>query len=306
MLRPLVLLMLLASSTADVRSQTHSPHAQSTTHDRQYWRDIARNRYAVPQGEEIFALAQELSGYRGSPDPELRDDLAYTILDVWLRHQNDWTNEQLVTLLDKWQSNLQTNIGETHTDSIFRRSFSALCLASLANRDLKKPFLTEEQYQKLLGNALKYLADERDVQGFDPVKGWIHSTAHTADLLTSLAQNRRLKQEDQSRILQATSERLSTAHQVYTYGEQDRLALTVTSIVSRQDFAAAIFHRWIINLNELDGNVWKRSPPDDNMLKTYQNNSYMLQALVARLYAQPRTPTISAALDEITAVLAKR
>ena len=45
-------------------------------HDREYWRQIAKNHYAVPPGQDAFSLARELSGYLGSPDPELRDDLA--------------------------------------------------------------------------------------------------------------------------------------------------------------------------------------------------------------------------------------
>jgi hypothetical protein len=47
-------------------------------HDREFWRAIAKNRYAVPDGQPVFPLLRELSGYLGSRDPELRDDLAYS------------------------------------------------------------------------------------------------------------------------------------------------------------------------------------------------------------------------------------
>lgn len=67
--------------TVATSSHTASPQA-SPSHDRQFWRDIAKNKYAVPQGQSPFILAQELSSYFASPDPELRDDLAYSILDV--------------------------------------------------------------------------------------------------------------------------------------------------------------------------------------------------------------------------------
>ena len=298
----LAISLSLAASTSPGASATQS----SPTHDRQFWRDIAKNKYDIPQGQSAFALAKELGSYLDSPDPELRDELAYSILDVWIVYRDYFSSPQLISLLESWQINLRSGIGETSTDSILKRSFSALCLAVLAERELKSPFLGEAHFRGLLESALTYLKDERDLRGFDPVKGWIHATAHTADLLAFLAANPLLKVEDQSRILHAVSERLSSAHQIFAYGEQDRLANTVATIVARKDFDAVGFHQWLVNLDEADRKVWKETPPDDFLLKTYQNNSYMLQALAARLYAQPKTAVVTSTLDEVTQILRKR
>lgn len=150
------------------------------THDRQFWRDIAKNKYAVPQGQSAFPLAQELSSYLASPDPELRDDIAYSILDVWIVYRNHLSTPELLSLLVEWQSNLRSGIGETSTDSVLKRSFSALCLAALAERDLKSPFLGDARFRTFLDEALTYFKDERDLRGFDPAKGWIHATANPA------------------------------------------------------------------------------------------------------------------------------
>src|SRR5882724_136948 len=177
--------LLAATVSLAAAPVRHLPN--ETVHDRQFWRDIAKNHYAIPQGQQVFSLVRELSGYLGSPDPELRDDLAYSILDVWIVHRNQLSATELNSLESEWATNLRAGIGETGTDSVFRRSFSALCLAALAERDLKSPFLGETGYRKLLDDSLIYLRQERDLRGFDPVKGWIHSTAHTADLLASLA-----------------------------------------------------------------------------------------------------------------------
>src|SRR5215469_2316162 len=48
---------------------------QQKTHDREFWRDIAKHHYEVPGGESASVLARELSAMLASPDPELRDDL---------------------------------------------------------------------------------------------------------------------------------------------------------------------------------------------------------------------------------------
>ena len=251
-------------------------------------------------------MVRELSGYLGSPDPELRDDLAYSILDVWIVYRNQLSATELNSLESEWENNLRAGIGETGTDSVFRRSFSVLCLAALAERDLKSPFLGETGYRKLLDDSLIYLRQERDLRGFDPVKGWIHSTAHTADLLAALAANPLFKVEDQARVLQAISERLSSAKQIFSYGEQDRLAAAIVATVARKDFDSPGFQRWLASLDENDRKVWNESPPKDDLLRTFQNNNYMLQALAARLYAKPKTSAVNTVLDEVIGVLRKR
>jgi hypothetical protein len=288
-------------ATAPVRHLENEP-----VHDRQFWRDIVKNHYAIPQGQQVLSLVRELSGYLGSPDPELRDDLAYSILDVWIVYRNQLSTTELTSLESEWETNLRAGIGETSTDSVFRRSFSALCLAAVVERDHKSSFLGQAGYRKLLDDSLIYLRQERDLRGFDPVKGWIHSTAHTADLLAALAASPGFKMEDQARVLQAISERLSSAKQIFSYGEQDRLAAAITAIVARKDFDLPGFQRWLASLDENDRKVWKDSPPKDDLLKTFQNNTYTLQALAARLCAKPKTSAVNAVLDEVIGVLRKR
>jgi hypothetical protein len=276
---------------------------QGPAHNRKFWLDISKSRYAIPEGENVFSLVRELNEFLGSPDPQLRDDLAYSIMDVWIVRRQQLTAPELLSLAEQWQSNLKAEIGESSTDTVFLRSFSALCLAALAERDLRTPFLGEERYNSMLKSALEYLRAERDLRGFDPTKGWIHATAHTGDLLAFLAANPLLRAEDQPRILHAIAERLSSAHEIFSYEEQDRLAFAVSSIVARQDFDSAAFHKWLASLDESDRQVWKNSPPDDNQLKTFQNNSYLLQALVARLCAQPKSSAVASALDQVIEVL---
>src|SRR5262249_37737111 len=114
-----------------------------TTHSKESWKKIAENKYAVPEGEKAFALAKELSADLKSPDSELRDDLAYSILATWILRPGVLNGDELLTLEEEWRGNLKRGIGENGTDSIFGRSFSALCLSAIAERELKKPFLGE-------------------------------------------------------------------------------------------------------------------------------------------------------------------
>jgi Protein of unknown function (DUF2785) len=294
-----VLILVLMQQAMSAESFWGAASPSERAHDREFWRAIAHHDYAVPEGQAIVPLLGELSGYLGSKDPELRDEIAYTIIDQWVRHQKDVPVEALNSLADEWRANLRVGIGEVGTDSVFKRAFSALCLASLAKRDLKQPFLGEERYRGLLTDALTYLKDERDLRGFDPVLGWIHATAHTGDLLAALAANALLRTEDQGRVLAGIAARLASAGEIFTYGEQDRLALVVATIVERKDFDAPRFERWLAAFNAADQGVWKDSPPKIELLQNFENDTSMLRGLAVYLCASPANSGAAGARDAV-------
>ena len=275
-------------------------------HDREFWRAIAKNHYAIPAGQEAFPLVQELSGYLGSTDPELRDDLAYSMVAVWIGRQKKLSPEQLTTLVEEWQGNLRSGIGETETDSVFKRSFSALCLSVLAERELKEPFLGETRFRALLNEALKYLGDERDLRGFDAKKGWIHATAHTADLLAALAENKLFTKQDEERVLKAITQRLASASEIFSYGEQDRLANVAAAIASRDDFDGDAWRTWVTAMDKEDKVVWQDSPPKLQLLARYENDSYFLGATISQISFRPPTNQSAEAQKAVIAVLRRR
>jgi hypothetical protein len=274
-------------ATDSLGSQTPQP---DEGHDKSFWRQIQENKYAVPDGQKAFPLAQELSSYLGSTDPELRDDLAYSILATWIANAKLFSNEELNALADQWTTNLRSGIGESGTDTVLRRSFSALCLASLAQRDLRFPFLGRERYRSLLEQTLEYLRVERDLRGFDATKGWVHATAHTADLLAELANNPGFEKKDQAEVLRAVTQRLATAGEVFTYGEQDRLANAVAVMTRRTDFDSEGFQSWLSELDRVDQATWKDTPPKLAALLRFENNSYFLRGLVTQISQRPEIP----------------
>src|SRR5215475_3924508 len=89
-LRVIVLLVLCCSTVTAANAQS--------VRSKEYWKKIAENRYAVPEGEKAFALAKELSANLKLSDPELRDDLAYSILAEWILHQSVLNGDELLAL----------------------------------------------------------------------------------------------------------------------------------------------------------------------------------------------------------------
>jgi hypothetical protein len=272
-------------------------------HDRTFWQQIVKNKYAVPEHESADALSQELSPLLASPDPELRDDLAYSILARWI-YRGKISTPQLIVLTDEWRANLKSGLGEIGTNSVLKRSFSALCLSSMAAREAKSPFMGAERYHQLVAESVAYLRAERDLRGYDAKLHWIHSTAHTADLLAALADSALLTKDEEKAILSAIAARLSTAPEVYTQGEQDRLAAAVVAVIRRPDFQAADFESWLNGIQTEDRDVWTSTTPES--LARFQNHNYMLQALTARLSLEPDSSHNAEYKQKVLALLKTR
>jgi hypothetical protein len=277
--------------------------AAQTARDRAYWQEIAKNHYAVPGNESADVLAHELSSLLGSPDPELRDDLAYSILARWI-YRGVLPQPTLIALTDEWRANLKSGLGEKGTNSVLKRSFSALGLAAMTKREGVSPFMGAERYHRLVAEGIAYLQAERDLRGYDATLHWIHATAHTGDLLAALALNSQLTQQEAADILTAISDRLASAADVFTQGEQDRVAAVVLAIIHRPDFATAKFDSWLSELQNEDREVWTNTTPES--LARYQNHTYLLQALFTRLAFEPDLARIGDFRQQILAVIKGR
>ncbi len=215
-------------------------------HSVEFWREIVRRDYAVPAGADPAALARELAGHVGNPDPEWRDALGYTITAEWVR-RGTLAGKDLRELMPVWRQHL----GGKGPEAVLGRAFGALNLALAAAVDAQAPFLAEDEYRGLLDEALAVLVDERDLRGWDPREGWVHVTAHAADLLKWLVRSPRARPADQARVFDAIARRLETAPTVFTHGEPDRLAAVVVAIALRDDFDRAGFLAVMRRLAEL-------------------------------------------------------
>lgn len=228
-----------------VTSVAASSAAAAADHDIAFWRAVVTARYAPPAGEDVSALTTELAEMLASPDPERRDDIAYSTLANWIFTRKIVTGAALGSLTDRLLANLTNGVGERDTDGIFRRSFSALTLAAIAARDNAEPVLDAAAWHRIEQAALAYVAAEQDLRGYDPDKGWMHSAAHTADLLRFLGRSRHLDIAGQARFLTAIGTKLTTVPNVLTHGEDERLARALLSIVNRSDFDHAAFAVWL-------------------------------------------------------------
>ena len=274
--------------------------AGAPPHPVEFWRSVAQHGYDVPAGADLQALVAELEDLLASPDPELRDDIAYSTFAAWIFQKRVIEPPLLRTLADDLTRNLTRGVGEGETDGVLRRSFSALTLSVIVARDNASPFLTADEFRRMEAAALAYLAAERDLRGYDPQKGWMHSAAHTADLLKFLARSRHLAADDQTTLLDAIGRKLATAAVVFTHGEDERFARAILSIVTRADFDRAAFQGWSSRVRP--ARLLARPSPAD--LAGAQNVKNALSKLEVLLATVPEPPeSVVAARDAVRAAL---
>lgn len=258
--------------------------AQGAVRDKAFWRGVIQNEFKAPPDVPLLILLGELNTMLGSPDPELRDDIAYSVLANWIYRQRIVPVEECQRLLRSWQANLKIGIGQQGTDAVVLRSFSALSLGVLAILDNEAPYLDRDAFNTLLASSLAYLKDEQDVRGFDARLGWLHSVAHTADLVKFLARSRHLQPQEQAVILTAIADKLTAVSTPLVHGEDERLARAVLSIVGRADFDEAGFAAWLKTMAPKP----QTTTPTLATLATGQNRKDLLVSLFAVLSTDRR------------------
>ena len=279
--------------------------AAQNSHNARFWKAIADDNFAVPAHESVGSLVLELADLAGETDPSLRDNCGYEILAAWVYRQNLLTSEQLETLRRKLLPAMTFHIGESETDTVFRRSFSALYVSILAAQDLRKHFLSAAAFKETLDTALRCYAEEKDLRGYVPKNGWAHATAHVADLLKFLARNEQLSTDDQKRVVAGISQRCRTATSVYTWGEDARMAAALLSVVDRKDFDQSAFDGWFKALIAENKELWKAPTIDITGYISVRAQGNVLAHLAAKIAAQKDNEVPQQFRDRLSATLSQ-
>ncbi|MHB9146765.1 MAG: DUF2785 domain-containing protein [Symbiobacteriia bacterium] len=224
--------------------------------DKSFWTDVKQHDFAVPDGYLAVGLLPDLMAGLGSTDPDFRDSLCYEVVATWVE-KDRFTPEDLRPMVDQLLVNLRAGIGQGENDQVFLRTFSVLILAEVVAHDAKAPFLTSVEVHRILQAGLQYLADEQDLRGFVPDKGWAHSPAHTADLLYTLAEHPALDASDLHSILQAVGLKvLAPTPYALTNHEGFRLGNAVLAVLRREALPLPYVVAW---LDDLGGGGQPRS-----------------------------------------------
>jgi hypothetical protein len=252
-----------------------------------YWQQVRSAEMKVPTDRPLADLTAELTTMLGSTDPVERDEFAYPILATWI--SEGVYDDLLVGLGDGMAAGLTQGLGEVGTDSVFRRSFSALVLAECVERDTAQSLVPPTKVLDWCDRVTGWLVRERDVRGFVPGKGWAHAVAHGADALATLAQSPHVATNELTVVLDVIADRLLLpVDQLFVNGEPDRLAATTMAVLRRNIVSMKVIEPWIARIAATAGA--RASYDDRDPYLKCGNAEAFLRALYLQLALGPGPP----------------
>lgn len=256
-----------------------------------YWGKVLGGDFAVPADRPLSDLTAELTQMLGDPDPYVRDDIAFPTLCVWIgRGEYD---DLLPGLGDGMAAGLRSGLGQSGTDSVFRRSFSALVLATCIARDTERPLVPGGKVLEWGDRIATWILEEKDLRGFVPGKGWAHAVAHGADALGTLGSSPHVGQAELTVLLDVIAERLSLpVDRLFAHGEPDRLATATMALLRRDRIPIETLETWVSRL----GQIARRQSTNGDPYLVKGNTEAFLRALYLQLALGPRPPVVRADL----------
>ncbi|WP_203338392.1 DUF2785 domain-containing protein [Nocardioides limicola] len=256
-----------------------------------FWQQVQADGLRVPAQRPLDDLTAELTAMLGSPDPETRDGLAYPALATWI-HRGVY-DDLLRGLGDGIATGLLTGLGESGTDSVFRRSWSALVLGECLARDNEVLRLEAATVLRWGDHLATWLLREQDLRGYVPGQGWAHAIAHGADALSQLARSRHLEQPELTAILDVVADRVTVPGARLNSGEPDRLATTVMALLGRDLLPLSLLEPWV---NRLRLAATARVAGDRDPYDATGNAEAFLRALHLQVVLSPQAPSLRADL----------
>ena len=237
-----------------------------------------RHAYLQKHNIDIHQLLHVI----GSPDSELRDELAFRIF-VESLFANGWSQNELNEVVKKLISNdyLFLNIGEVGNKSIYTRSFSALWLSYLLKVDTQQSFLNDQESKVVFEKISTYLMREYDTRGLVENEGWANAVTHAGDLFIASILHPRFEMRFVPQFLQGISKSI-WAGNVFVDDEEQRLA-EVIKLLQTIDYPEDVLVEWIEQLfDKLDFHLYEQGYTRE-YFKAKTNSIHLMQAIYFKL-----------------------
>jgi hypothetical protein len=211
------------------------------------WDKVLAEGVRVPQDVPLGDLTADLTRMLGDPDPHIRDAVAFPTIATWIGA--GVYDDLLGALGDGMCAGLTVGLGESGTDTVFRRSFSALVLSECIARDNEVNVLTAGTILTWGDRLTSWITRENDLRGFVTGKGYAHAIAHAGDALATLSRSPKIGQLELVVLLDVIADRLLTpTKQFFICAEEDRLAHAVINILSRDLVQLDVLEPWLARL----------------------------------------------------------
>lgn len=255
-----------------------------------YWEQVQAAGFDVPSDRPLDDLTAELTTMLGSTRPEVRDGTAFPAFAAWI--ERGVYDDLLAGLGDGMVAGLSVGLGETDTDSVFRRSFSVLILAICLEHDSTQHLLPPGKIMEWGDRIATWFLAERDTRGWVPDKGWAHAIAHGADAIGALGQSPHLAGPEHGLLLDVLAERVISqpADVPLVAGEADRIAAAVVSILRRNTLGIDVLEPWVHRLGAAANPF--RGQDDRDPYGPAAAAQDLLRALFVQLSLAPQPPAV--------------
>ncbi len=244
-----------------------------------FWEQLKANGLKVPEDRPLADLTSELTTMLGDPDPSVRDGIAYPTLATWVG--SGVYDELLQGLGDGMTAGLDVGLGEDGTDTVFRRSYSALILGACIERDNEAHLVPPDTVIRWGDWLASWLVRERDLRGFVPGKGWAHAIAHGADAMGPLAESRAIGRLELIVLMDVIGDRVVCPTRYrFLSEEDDRLAAATMRILRRDEIGLDVFEPWVARLA---GHAQPVASKDEDPFQAAGNAQSFLRALHLQL-----------------------
>ena len=255
-----------------------------------YWEQVQAADFDVPSDRPLDDLTAELTTMLGSTRPEVRDGTAYPAFATWI--DRGVYDDLLPGLGDGMVAGLSVGLGETGTDTVFRRSFSALVLAECLERDNAQHLLTDAKVMEWGDRLATWFLTEQDTRGFVPGKGWAHAIAHGADTIGALGESPHLAGPEHALLLDILAERIlqQPADAPLAAGEPDRIAHAAMRVLRRNTLGTDVLEPWVHRIGAA-ANPFGGPVDHDPFAPTAAAQAF-LRAMFVQLSLAPEAPTV--------------
>ncbi len=223
---------------AAILTQAAGQNCPPTDWDRERLAALKAAKFEIADAGARQAFAKAVAACLDSPDPALRDGIAFEGLSQMLRARqlDDATMRALLVYMT---ARLQAPDPQG-----FGQSFAALVLSEVARADRVQAFLTDDERLNLLVDAQHWFINISDYRGFDDAEGWRHAVAHGSDLLMQLALNPKIDAEGLRLIVSAIGVQVAPEGHAYVHGESERLTRPVRFAAARGAMDEAAWTEW--------------------------------------------------------------
>ncbi len=273
-------------------------------------RRIRENKDRINPDEDIHNYVDLMLKYIGDTNFELRERLITSMLCNWII--DDYITEEDIKKIFYTvirEENLLHGIGKENDDSVYTRSISVLLAACILFRHLQKSIFKQDEFVFIKDKLIEYYSLEKDFRGYDHKNGWIHTAAHGADALGELALCIETDELVHKEILTVIKKVILNGRYTFTRLEDERIATTITKILSRGLISYQYFKNWLEELCACSPNFenWDKEISSCSSTKNfspipyrkYNNIRNLIRSLYFRLIHEKDKSEITDALIEI-------